>query len=368
MSELRRTVAVAWILISAACLSNTNPIVPAGPPPSVPPGDTPSAQVAPAQTQPVAIATPSATASSLPPIATAPLAPDTDPPLVLHRSVKRQELNETYTITRYRQWIVTGTQGGVVVWNPRTGHARQARPEFICSSLLVHNDVLWAGCYHSVIRYDGTKFEVRMTPPGGGAGETSFELMHDTHGEMVLRHGTQWWHYETANDKFMPWVGVGSGYDVLISSRNETWRIDFLHAIERGTTKIGLRSAQYPGRDPRRFYEDSTGRLWVCDFDDGFFWLENASGTFVKEPGWDNKGSAVQVDAARGRTWLGHYTTGVLLKEAGGRERVFNFPQLKYMRDIYVDVDGSLWVGGWTALVHLFERGSDWSTLEMVLR
>ncbi len=154
---------------------------------------------------------------------------------------------------------------------------------------------------------------------------------------------------------------------MLVSKSGEVWRIDFLHALFKGSEQIAIRGPAYPGRDPRRFYEDPTGRIWVCDFDDGFFRYDARAKHFVQEPGWSNKGSSMRIDAARHRTWLGHYTDGVLLKEAN-REQRFDLKHLQYMRDIFVDTDGSLWVGGWNALLHLTQSGSGWTTDEYVVR
>ena len=70
----------------------------------------------------------------------------------LRRKLHRGDLrfNQIYRVTRYRRWIVTGTQAGIVFWNPRTGQVDLLQKAFISNSFLVDGKYLWAGTYRNV--------------------------------------------------------------------------------------------------------------------------------------------------------------------------------------------------------------------------
>ncbi len=110
-------------------------------------------------------------------------------PVVLPRGRnQRAELNQIYAVARYRDWIVTASQGGVVVWDVRTRQPLAARTEFICSSLLEWGGTMWIGCYRTLLRLDGTRIEVRGSTPDASA-ENTFHLLKSAAGDLLARRG-----------------------------------------------------------------------------------------------------------------------------------------------------------------------------------
>src|SRR5207247_2062293 len=155
--------------------------------------------------------------------------------------------------------------------------------------------------------------------------------------------------------------------DVLIRANGDLWWIDLLKAVHGPHATFPIRSSSYPGRDPRHLVEDARGGLWVVDFESGLFRLGDTGG-FVHEPGLDDKGSGVAVDAERGRTWLLHYTKGLVLKVDGAPPHPFDLSDLEYMRDLMLDPDGSVWVAGWNKLLHLRDTPQGWKRNELIAR
>ena len=65
------------------------------------------------------------------------------------------------------------------------------------------------------------------------------------------------------------------------------------------------------------------------------------------------KASAMAIDAKRGRHWFLHYTNGLHVRGRRGPTKHLDMRRLQYMRALWLDPDGSVWVGGWNALVHV---------------
>ena len=147
-------------------------------------------------------------------------------------------------------------------------------------------------------------------------------------------------------------------YDALVRSNGETWSIDFLNALVVDGRAIAKLSAQYPGRDPRRFREDARGTLWVEDFESGLFRYDDATKTFAKLKGLDSRASGVARDEQRGRFVLLHYTDGLVLVPDQGAVTKVPLRELEYMRDLMLDENGDVWVGGWTGLMRLKPDGA----------
>ena len=293
---------------------------------------------------------PTATLPSVPPAAADP-----------RRFPVNPQLDMIYSVTSFRDWIVTGTQGGVVVWNRKTGRPDNVREEFICSRLLVWKDALWAGCEYRLMRFDGEKWKTYLHEPD------SAEVYHPftgPEGELLVAFQGNLHRYDPQRDRFGAAprsLGTGHGYDRLYrKGTGDLWRVIFLDGIEGARRRFALGSRTYPGHDPRSFYEDPKGRLWVTDFADGFFRYDDRAGHFVREPAVSTKGSAVAVDPTHDRTWLLHYTDGLYLREGFAAPRYFDLRALQYMRALHLDADGDLWVAGWNQLVRFREVDGEW--------
>lgn len=286
------------------------------------------------------------------------------------------QLNQIYRLVRYRKWIVAGTQAGIVFWNPKTGTVDAWVKAYISSDLMVRGKYLWAGTYRSVMRFDGLKSKTYLRAQKGRGGSLvsgpKGELV--VHQEKLVQQPNHWWQYDDKADRFTPMPVASAGampallgggaftpHDVMVRKNGEIWGISFLRSLHRfkgGTeTRLPIKGAKYPGHDPRELYEDPRGKLWSIDFDSGFLAYDDSSGAFVRHPIVGAKASEMVVDAKRGRTWFLHYTDGLHLVD-GNKKRFFDLSRLQYMRALLLDRDGSVWVGGWNALVHIQRQGA----------
>ncbi len=280
------------------------------------------------------------------------------------RREQLQQLNQIYSLAQLGSQIVTGTQGGVVVWDPPGRKPVSIFKEFVCNKLVVHGGAVWAGCDKHVVRWDGKAFRTYLAMRGNDA--TYFTPMSGARGKLWVRYGRKTFAYEPARDRFAPiqapWKG--NPYDVLCLPNGEVWWIDFLRSVHRDATTLALRSEAYPGSDPRELRLDALGRLWVMDFNNGAFRFDPAGGRFLHESGMEAKGTGVAFDLKSERLWLLHYTDGLVLKQNDRVLETVDLGDLQYMRDFILDSSGDLWVGGYNQLLHLhqgeqgFERDS----------
>lgn len=289
------------------------------------------------------------------------------------------EYNEVYDLVRYRQWIVAGTQAGIVFWNPKTGMVEKLVKAYISNQLLVRGQHLWAGTYRRVIRFDGlTEKTYRQSSQTRGG-----QLVEGPAGVLFLGQEkspqlpNHWWRFDEKNDRFVP-DATGTAtrlpdalggmtlhipHDVVVRNNGEIWAIDFLKALVRhdpktGKTTVMPRKAVYPGSDPRSFYVDPRGQLWVEDFDAGYFRWDDQKQAFFAESSVTAKGTGVVIDRQRGRRWFLHYTTGVHLLQQGQADRFFDLSRMEFLRTMMVDKDGSAWIAGWHGIVRLSPQGA----------
>ena len=268
-------------------------------------------------------------------------------------------LNQAYSLSKVGTQLVVGTQGGVVVWDASTARVLAKRPGFICRGLTWKN-AAWLGCEAEVVKWDGTVFTPFLPRTKKGSSEYYQPMVGPT-GQLWVRLGKKTFELDEATQRFLPVSAPWNmdPYDALFFEGEAYW-IDFLHAIHVGPATLELKSARYPGSDPRAFRVDGAGRLWVQDFESGLFRLEN--GRFVKQPGLDAKGSGVAYDVERKRLWLLHYTQGVVLLRPGQEPVHVDLPELQNMRDLWLDpASGDLWVAGWTEQVRLRADGPTWA-------
>ncbi len=271
------------------------------------------------------------------------------------------ELDQIYKITEFQDQIVTATQGGIVFWNPASQTATATRDEKRCTSLMVWSNSLWVGCQHRLLRFDGNHWQLYRYDPQASDG--GFQLVPGPQGTLLARHRQQLWQFDPQRDRFVaadPHLGSGRGYNVIYRQNGEQWRLDFLKAIWRDQQPFSLKSDAYPGGDPRSFYEDANGQLWVVDFKHGFFRFNDQTQTFQPIANVAGKGSAIAVDPQR--TYFLHYTSGLFVQEQGQENPTFiDLSALRYMRDLFIDQKGDVWVGGWNQLVRLRRQGNQWS-------
>ncbi len=266
------------------------------------------------------------------------------------------ELNQHYTVSRLGQQLVSGTQGGVVVWEPERTTPVARYDAFICNGL-VWRGAVWSGCDMELVRWDGKAFKTYLK---GKRANAYFHPMRGPGGALWLRRDEKLWQYDPAADQFnrvtAPWKV--DPYDALVRANGQVWHIDFLKALSVDGVSIGLSSRQYPGKDPRRFREDASGTLWVEDFESGLFRYDDATKTFTKVSGVDAKAAGVARDDKRGRWVFLHYTDGLVLLNDDGTVAKFPVRELDVMRDLLLDENGDVWVGGWLGLMRLRPDGA----------
>ncbi|NJN38548.1 MAG: hypothetical protein HC790_07205 [Acaryochloridaceae cyanobacterium CSU_3_4] len=279
------------------------------------------------------------------------------------------ELNQIYKIAEFQNHIVTATQGGIVIWDPQIRKALTTRKEQICTSLIVWSQSLWVGCQHRLLRFDGQTWKTYRHDPQTAEG--GFKLIAGSKGTLLASHRGQLWQFDGKGDRFTPAasnLGTGQGYDLLYRRNGEQWRIDFLSALWRNQQQFPLKSQRYPGADPRAFYEDPSGQLWVIDFVNGFYRYEDTAQKFVPVKDVTSKSSAIAVDRRHQRTYLLHYTAGLYIREKGQAQPTFiNLSELLYMRDLLVDHKGDIWVAGWNQLLRLRKQSNTWEKISFQL-
>lgn len=271
-----------------------------------------------------------------------------------YKPKKDPEFDQIYAITRYQRWIVTGTQAGVVFWEPDSGRIQRRDRSFIAAHFLVHDGKLWVGAHHELRVYRGDQPQVYLRNKNARGIRPYLRG-----GKLVARRGRTIYRYDAVRDRFVrDSVAPSSAYHWITRKNGERWQVRFLRALVRigqdgVREEIPYKSARYPGRDPRRLHEDANGQLWVIDFVDGFYRYDAATQRFVHHDVFRHKASAMTVDAQRQRSWFLHYTDGLTL-ESGGKRRFTDLRALSYMRALYLEPQtGVVWVGGWNQLLRL---------------
>lgn len=262
------------------------------------------------------------------------------------------ELDQVYSLARWNGALIAATQGGAVVW--QDGRAVDAWREPLCTHVVATADTAWIGCRGALVRRDASGW--KRVLEGRRDDTEGFAVYPGPGGTVRATDGDRSW--ELRGDTATPVTGR-TGYDTLYRSNGELWTVDFLAAVEGPRGRLGLGSAAYPGSDPRSLYEDPAGRLWVIDFDAGFFTWDDRAGRFFPVPAGAAKASDVEVDG-EGRAWLLGYTDGLTVREADGRTRALALPQGEYLRDLLLDGQGGAWVGSWHGVLRLHPDGSGW--------
>lgn len=269
------------------------------------------------------------------------------------------EHDKIYALAPLGDTIVAATQAGVVVWGTDQKRPLASRDEKICTNVVVWNDAAWAGCYGRVVRWDGKAWKSYLPDP---AAQDAYGLMPDPEGGLQAYRGTNVWRLNADTNQFVP-VSPGFAedtYHALVRRNGDLWRIVFMQAVVGPRGTYALRSHGYPGSDPRGLVEDSEGGLWVADFKNGLFRLDEATGDFNPEPGLGEAGVTVAVDGARGRTFFLHYTNGVRIQH-DDQSQIVELPDLEFTRDLLLDDrSGDVWVAGWTGLARLRETKGRW--------
>jgi hypothetical protein len=287
----------------------------------------------------------------------------TRPPDLGRRPRLTAEHDQNYALARLGDTIVAATQAGIVVWRPDEDRPIANRDEKICPSVVVSRDSAWIGCYGRLVRWNGSTWKAYLQDPTRT--DSAYEPFIGPGGNLFVRNDADVWQYDAGGDAFAPaTLKLGADpYDVLFRRNGELWRIEFLKGIAGPNRVYALNSDAYPGGDPRQLVEDSSGGLWVLDFNSGILRFDDAAGRFEREPGIDEKGSAVAVDAPRGRTWMLHYTSGPILRDRAGIRKPGDLRALEFMRDLIVDErTGDVWIAGWTGLVRLRDDNGRWKT------
>lgn len=283
----------------------------------------------------------------------------------------KEALNESYAVALLGTQVVNGTQGGVVVWEAGRPQPVLVEPGFICK-VLRHGEAVFAGCEKDVLRWDGKALRRLPVPAGRLAPAEYFEPVPGPGGALWVRRGGRLFRFDPAADAFTeaapPWRPGTLVSDVLGAPSGDVHWVTFMESVHARDRTWPKGSAGYAGLDPRALARTADGTLWALDFASGFFRFLPESQAWVKQPGVADKASAVAVDSARGRTWLLHYTDGLVLQERGQPDVRLSFAGLQYLRALALAPDGSVWVGAIGGLVHVWWDGKQWAQDRLLVR
>ncbi len=284
------------------------------------------------------------------------------------------QYNQIYRVVRYRKWVVTATQAGIVFLDARTGKVALLKKAYISLSLLVVGKHLWVGTYRRVYRFDG----LRAKSYAYSARARGHHLVRGSKGEIFVRgRRGGLLRYDGRRDRlvaFKPaWKPSFKSYDLALRPGGVVWAVKFFSWVGRYSNgqwayyrRVGQ---QYNGRDPRRIYVSGRGRIWVMDFGNGFHLYNPRRDAFVRDPTVLNKASAMAVDVSRKRTWFLHYTKGLYLKRARQPVHHIDLTRLRYMRDVHLEPrTGTVWVGSNRGLVRIHRKGGAWKQQTFMVR
>ncbi|HEY4222604.1 MAG TPA: hypothetical protein VGO62_14715 [Myxococcota bacterium] len=262
------------------------------------------------------------------------------------------ELDQIYAVARLGDVVIAGTQGGVVALDAHSNKRVAVAVDFICANIVVFENAAFIGCRNHAYRFDGARF-ARIWTSERSDSEGLIPLVRPDHSLVVLegKKAQRW----TGDKLVVAGAADAAGaYQRIYDKDGALWSIDFLHAVHVGERVFPVHSAAYPGRDPREVVVDGKGRVFVLDFDDGIFRTTPSPDgpAFVKVAPLADKGSGIAIDDARGRSWLLHYTSGLVLGDANGARNI-PLPSAEYMRALLLDDDGTVWVGGWHGLIRV---------------
>lgn len=278
--------------------------------------------------------------------------------------------NQIYKVVRYRKWVVTGTQAGIVFFNARTGKIEKLYKAFISNTFVLQGQYLWAGTYRKVIRFDGTKSKriIKLSAARG------ISLFGAPNGEIFAKSGTRIWQCDAQRSRckylsrksLRRWGlhTVRGAYHVVIQ-KNATWSVSFMSSLSRWSngrlTRYRIRSKKYPGSDPRKVIVTDSDQVIVSDFSNGFYFYLPRKDRFVRLPIVKRKASDAGVHVGNKFLWLLHYTLGLYLKAPGKPVKFFNLQHLEYMRSLFVEKNGTtVWVAGWNQLIRFDWKDGKW--------
>jgi hypothetical protein len=285
------------------------------------------------------------------------------------RAAELSTYNQVYRVMRVGPHILAATQGGVVIWDPAKPAAPVAlAPARICTDAISRGGQAWIGCYDKLLHFDGEAFHVLTT--GSADDAEGFQLLSIPGGDLIAyRDHSAWTIDDQAMTPLKAPLPEALAYHALARANGERWSIDFLNGLHTPKGFWPKGSPQYPGTDPRRLYEDAQGTLWIQDFERGAFRLAPDGASFSHQPGLDSHCAGVAPDPTRGRLWLLHYREGLRLIIDDAVSARIDLSALDYMRDLWLEPNGSLWVAGWGQLAHVTEQPDHtWSTTPFIVR
>jgi len=270
---------------------------------------------------------------------------------------------EANEMISYSGQLAVASQAGVAFWDLKTHQIMSVHKRGITVSLAVRDGKLWAGSTRTLARWDGKTWKEYLKF-NNVRKVGSYRVLTDPKGSLHAFWTRLHWEYDAAGDRFVEQPSPGwEPYHVAFSPTAELWGIDFLKGIRRkvgpGQLDYPLKSAVYPGSDPRRIIVDAEKRLWIADFVDSFFRFDPVKDRFVQDGPKLEKAYDLRVDKARGRTWYLSYDKGVTLVE-GRKTKDFDLSAQKIMRCLYLADNGDLYVCGQTALVRITKEKGAW--------
>jgi hypothetical protein len=256
------------------------------------------------------------------------------------------EFDQVYQMVPFRNWMVAGTQAGVVLWDRKTEVATVSLVDRIVSNVMVVDDALFCGSYRGVQRFDGKSWKLLLNRSESKA---ACKLLHGPDGALIGQQEAKFWRYDRRADTFAEMTSPVRGaapHDILWRQNGECWTIEFMKGLTVNGEPIALSSPRYPGSDPRNLVEDVKKRLWVIDFERGWFQYDDRQKTFAAVPPVA-KGSDLVLDPPSGILYQLAYDGHLTITPPAGPSETIDLSQLQYAWGMAVAPEGDVWVAGW---------------------
>jgi ligand-binding sensor domain-containing protein len=276
------------------------------------------------------------------------------------------------SITRFRNFLVTGTSQGLSFYDLNTGkitnydESNGLLDENVTSTLNENNQFLWIGSQSGLLRFDGNQFEYYNVSAGNNSNQIRC-ILHDRENNIWL--GTHSGLYRYRDNSFATFdkeSGLGSAFifQIFRDRHDNLWVTSQNNGIFRGNNGTFVRYGPDDGikaNIARSGLEDKKGRVL---FGAATKLVQFTGGKFhdIPLPAQFTGDIDVMYEAHDGRLWLGGNNGVCALTWKPGRPEIEFYPIVS-KEDFQVygfceDEAGDLYVGTFKGGLYKMERDS----------